>query len=141
MAQSSDNSAAAGLIASTAGPNELERKIAETEQELREVKQDIKELNKRLNADIFTPDQHYPSVEKVQSKIERLENEKVALQNEKVALQNEKVELLREKNIHLEQQQQTGAGTSMCASKISIRRLENLYIVYAEPSRLIGVFC
>jgi uncharacterized protein (UPF0335 family) len=134
MAQSSDNSAAAGLIASTAGPNELERKIAETEQELREVKQDIKELNKRLNADIFTPDQHYPSVEKVQSKIERLENEKVALQNEKV-------ELLREKNIHLEQQQQTGAGTSMCASKISIRRLENLYIVYAEPSRLIGVFC
>jgi uncharacterized protein (UPF0335 family) len=134
MAQSSDNSAAAGLIASTAGPNELERKIAETEQELREVKQDIKELNKRLNADIFTPDQHYPSVEKVQSKIERLENEKVALQNEKV-------ELLREKNIHLEQQQQTGAGTSMCASKISIRRLENLYIMYAEPSRLIGVFC
>jgi uncharacterized protein (UPF0335 family) len=110
MAQASDNSAAAGLIASTAGPNELERKIAETEQELREVKQEIKDLNKRLNADMFTPDQHYPSVEKVQSKIERLEHEKVALQNEKV-------ELLREKNIHLEQQQQSGAGTSMLCVK------------------------
>jgi predicted RNase H-like nuclease (RuvC/YqgF family) len=86
--------------------NELERKIAETEQALREVKQEIKDLKKVLHADVFTPDQHDPSVEKVQSKIERLETEKVALQNKEV-------ELLREKNIHLEQQQQSGAGRSM----------------------------
>jgi hypothetical protein len=35
------------------------------------------------------------------------------LQNDKDALQNKEVELLGEKNIHLEQQQQGGAGTSM----------------------------
>jgi uncharacterized protein (UPF0335 family) len=142
-ARPAESSALSGLAASTSGSNELARRIAETEQELREVKQEIKDLAKRLDANEFTPDQHYPSVEKVQSKIERLENEKVALRNKEV-------ELLREKNIHLEQQQQSGAGTSMlpvcrarfckavitCAASVcedvQLKACMHLLIVYAS---------
>jgi hypothetical protein len=49
-----------------------------------------------------------------------LQNEKVALQNEKVALQNEKVELLKKENLLLQQQQQTGAGTSMLPVRLAL---------------------
>jgi tetrahydromethanopterin S-methyltransferase subunit B len=110
MAQASVSSAAAGLVVRVVRPDELDIDIRRTTEKIEKLETAIENLSERLNADMFTPDQHYPSVEKVQSKIERLENEKVALQNEKV-------ELLREKNIHLEQQQQSGAGTSMLCTK------------------------
>jgi DNA repair exonuclease SbcCD ATPase subunit len=117
MAQASNSSASSGLAASGAVPVRLDDKINTVEEKLKNVETEIDNLNKRLKADEFVPDQHYPSVEKLQSKIERLEAKEVALQNEKVALQNKEVELLREKNIHLEQQQQSGAGTSMLCIK------------------------
>jgi chromosome segregation ATPase len=111
MAQASNSSASSGLAASDAVPVRLDEKINTVEEKLKNVETEIDNLNKRLNADEFVPDQHYPSVEKVQSKIERLEAKEVALQNEKV-------ELLREKNIHLEQQQQqSDAGMSMLCIK------------------------
>jgi hypothetical protein len=91
MAQASHTSAAAGLKASDAGPNEVARKIAETEQELREVKQEIKDLNSRLDADEFVPDRRYPTRDDARTGLNLLQNEKVALRNEKAALQNEKV--------------------------------------------------
>jgi chromosome segregation ATPase len=110
MAQASNSSASSGLAASDAVPVRLDEKINTVEEKLKTVETEIDKLNKRLKAE-FVPDQHYPSVEKVQSKIERLEAKEVALQNEKV-------ELLREKNIHLEQQQQqSGAGMSMLCIK------------------------
>jgi hypothetical protein len=120
MAPASDSSACSGLAARDAEPAKLDEKISKAEEKLTKVETEIDTLNKRLDADEFKPDRRYSSLDDVKAALKdlkaekvALQNEKVALQNEKVALQNEKVELLREKNIRLEQQQQSGAGTSM----------------------------
>jgi hypothetical protein len=49
-----------------------------------------------------------------------LRAKEAALQNEKVALQNKEVELLKKENLLLQQQQQTGAGTSMLPVRLAI---------------------
>jgi hypothetical protein len=49
-----------------------------------------------------------------------LQNEKAALQNEKAALQNKEVELLKKENLLLQQQQQSGAGTSMLPVRLAL---------------------
>jgi hypothetical protein len=52
--------------------------------------------------------------------LKALTAEKAALQNEKAALQNEKVELLKKENLLLQQQQQSGAGTSMLPVRLAL---------------------
>jgi predicted nucleic acid-binding Zn-ribbon protein len=124
MAQASDSSAAAGLVARVVRPDELDSDIRRTTEKIEKLETAIENLSERLNKELFEPDWRYPTRDDARTGLNLLHNEKVALQNEKVALQNEKValqnkevELLREKNIRLEQQQQSGAGTSMLCIK------------------------
>jgi hypothetical protein len=106
MAQASDSSAAAGLVARVVRPDESDSDIRRTTEKIEKVETAFENLSERLNKEVFEPDWRYPTRDDARTGLN-------LLQNEKVALQNEKVELLREKNIHLEQQQQSGAGTSM----------------------------
>jgi predicted RNase H-like nuclease (RuvC/YqgF family) len=105
----------------------LATKIINTEDKIEKLEHEITNLNKRLDENDFTGTVRYSSQEKVEAALKdltakevALQNEKVALQNEKVALQNEKVELLKKENLLLQQQQQSGAGTSMLPVRLAL---------------------
>jgi hypothetical protein len=86
----------------------LSDKITATEKELEAVKGKISVVE-RGDDDLAKAHGYSTRI----AALESLRAEKVALQNEKVALQNEKVELLKKENLLRQQQQQSGAGTSM----------------------------
>jgi hypothetical protein len=52
--------------------------------------------------------------------LESLRAKEAALQNKEVALQNKEVELLKRGNLLLQQQQQSGAGTSMLPVRLAL---------------------
>jgi chromosome segregation ATPase len=81
-------------------------KILNTEGRLAQLQGEIANLNKRLDDEDYTGTVRYSSQEKVEAALKDLTAEKAALQNKEI-------ELLKEKNLLRQQQQQSGAGTSM----------------------------